>query len=358
MNPTERPSALTHIEELALEVQSSLPVALAITALDRYAQVNKLDSEWVDQTAEAMRTMSPKQLKKLRKSLSAAAMLSELMPDLTPVVQLPDAEEISVANEPLVAAESQAADSVEHAGGVESDISESGMQWVLKLIPDYEFEGMTARKIANDLYRRMGQPKTRAFGGKKIDPLERMRQRIRGATTSEIAAASDASPQSVDMWFRNFVNARFKEADSTDADVDPADTTSEDVNEERSEDILYESLAGANFTRDEIAAVESIIGMIDSLPTNIAQEATTQARNRLQSLLITNIDKLDNELDASVISGLRMLTTTAFGVKTVRDVYHKIHGKNNSVTHEDVVTLLQNGILKLATQEETNTSES
>ncbi len=351
MNPSERPSALTDIEVLAIEVQANLPTALAIAALDRYGQTAELDAESVERYAEAMRTMSPKRLKKLRKALNGAAKLPKLLPKIERSSEAEVAEERSLDDMPTATTaetpeiidtqvaepESVLSDTPELVLNDEADVSEFGKTWVLKLIPDYDFDGKTAQDIATDLYTRMGEPKTRTKDGKKIDPLERIRRRIQGVTDNEIAAGDGSTPASVQLWFRNFVNSRFK-----------AETEPEVQDRGQS---LFVALVEANFTRDEIAAVEAIIGMVESLPTDIAQDASTRALNSLQGLLVTNIDKLDADDDANAIAGLRMLTTTAFGRKTIRDVYHKLHGKDNTVTYQDVSVLLQDGIIKLAKQD-------
>jgi hypothetical protein len=84
MSATERPSLLNDMEALSLELKRTKPVAMTLVALESYARSIDMPQTDVERHADVIREMEPARLKRLRKSLHAAAELSELL-DLTGV---------------------------------------------------------------------------------------------------------------------------------------------------------------------------------------------------------------------------------------------------------------------------------
>ena len=64
-------------EQFALDIHALLPRALAIKALERYAEAAQLDTETAHAYADTLRSMSPKKQEKQRRSLVAVAKLLE-----------------------------------------------------------------------------------------------------------------------------------------------------------------------------------------------------------------------------------------------------------------------------------------
>jgi hypothetical protein len=557
MSATERPPLLSDIEALSLEVEKARPVAMTLVALEAYAQSVDMPGAEMERHADAIREMGPKRLKRLRKSLHAAAELAELL-DLTesieqteeasPSPEIFEPVEPTMSNTPVEPGMTEAellADTPEPMPdepapetpeGISSpeasrtDLSESGKEWVLKLVPNYDFEDKrnhrekTARQVAGELYRMMGEPKTRMTGGKQIDPLARIRQRLRGMSNADIASQDGVSSQAVNQWFKAFVGKRFSTSpedivttdgandgselettsqDSVEVDIaidavpavvrtDPrpvpslldvrarssalgelsislADTKpfaeywakemkldSDDtelliqvldpgysfeltgshrsklhhfrqfieknlpkledsdldlttneiarlvrllgrtgsngeraftakpqsarevsmhdgylVPQQRGElfsalEKLYvymqthkgtekgetvvsqfeEALRHAGFSDEQITGLEATIGLRDA--ESLEPSDANDAVKVLQGLFVDNIKKLDEDEDRELIASLRMLTNMAMGRKTVRDVYHRLHGKDSTVTYESVTRLLESGIIKLA----------
>lgn len=550
MSATERPSLLNDMEALSLELKRTKPVAMTLVALEAYASSVDMPEADVERHADVIRQMEPAKLKRLRKSLNAAAELSELL-DITPQaddvtdepvartepiestrtdsVEVPSTEsvieELIVPNDESAKDFAEAADTdISHEMSV-SDLSEAGKKWVLRLIPDYDFEDMTAIKVANDLYRRSGEPQTRTFGGKKIDPKLRIRRRLRGMNHAEIASTEGSTASAVSSWFSNSIDSRIKskvvdsmpgeaaevesvaseteaipettiveseapqpepeqvfpeplvaspatvrfraptpeaasdvidtapfakfwaqemKLDDEDAEflaevLNPSysfdltgshraklhhfrqfmqdrlpiledsdlDLTSNEVArlskllgrvEEKGEysftakprsarelsmedgymvpqyreellnglEKIYtymqqtkslesepnvvsqfkEVLRHAGFTDTQIIGLESAIGLRDV--EGVDPSVINDALRVLQVLFVEKSSKFDPEDDKDVQASLRMITNTAMGRKTVNDVYHRLHGKDNSVTRQSVIQMLESGIIKLA----------
>lgn len=562
MSANERPSVLNDIESLSLEMEKARPIALTLVALEAYAESVNMPAPDIERHADMIREMEPTRLKRMRKALNAAAELSQLLELTTPeeVHEEPDvpvapvdeavephpqeptlaSEEVIVQPDESVAESTEASEADASHETPGSDLSESGRAWVRRLLPDYDFtdkktrQDKTARQVANDLYKQMGEPKTRAYGGKKIDPLARIRQRLRGMTNGEIAEQDRVSREAVSQWFKTFVDKRFSsqpeeietsrpphadieqqgEADAAPSpisektesqepdakspsesvvpaavrpvptpmtvrfsrplptageskiklvnlaqfwanemklDSDDAELLSQvldpsyeydlsgnhrnklhhfrkyieahlprledsdldlDSNEiarlsqllgrvetkgehsftakpqsarevsmvdgylvptlgsellsglqklqaymqkhdqhqlEENETIVSQfeqALHHAGFSAEQIIGLEAMIGLRDA--DGIDPSDANEAVRVLQGLFVDNIKKLDEDDDRDLMASLRMLVNTAMGRKTVRDVYHRLHGKDSSVTYDSVTRLLGSGIIKLA----------
>lgn len=252
---TERESLLTENERMALEVHEALPRAKAIQAWMTYAALQNFDADRLAVGVDEIRNMSGKRLKRVRKDLAAATRLLDDMVAasyenpiqveqciaITEVVEVPtpdvladddaadeavltvdeqpeieslkdeDAEGLGMSA-PDVPAEQGSDDEVEVVG-----LSETGRSWVIKLFSKYDFDDKSVEAIAQDIYARMGEPKTRNFSGKRIDPVYRITLRLIGKTNSDIAVVDEVSVSAVDQWFRNFVEKRLlKPEDSSE----------------------------------------------------------------------------------------------------------------------------------------------
>lgn len=551
MSATERPSLLNDMEALSLELKRTKPVAMTLVALESYARSIDMPEADVERYADAIREMEPARLKRVRKSLHAAAELSELL-DMTsqaaddvtdelatrtePLESTPTASVEAISNEPIieeviVPTDESAKESAEVADTDTSheipvsDLSEAGKKWVLRLIPDYDFENMTAEKVAGDLFRRAGEPQTRKFGDKKIDAKLRICRRLRGMNHIVIADMEGSTASAVSHWFGNSIDSRIKpkavdsipgeaaevdlvaseieaipettpvqseapqpepeqtlsrplvtspatvrfrapipeaasgaidtaplakywaqemKLDDEDAEflvevLNPSysfdltgshrdklhhfrqfmqkhlpkledsdlDLTSNEVArlskllgrvEEKGEysftakprsarevsmedgymvpqyrdELLNglkkiytymqqaepiegapnvvsqfkEVLSHAGFSDDQIIGLESAIGLRDA--EGIDPAVINDALRALQVLFVEKSSKFDPEDDKEIQASLRMISNTAMGRKTVSDVYHRLHGKDNSVTRQSVVQMLESGIIKLA----------
>lgn len=107
-----------------------------------------------------------------------------------------------------------------------------------------------------------------------------------------------------------------------------------------------EVLRHAGFSDEQIKGLEATIGLREA--EDMDPSAANEAVKILQGLFVDNVRKLDEDEDRDLMASLRMITNTAMGRKTVRDVYHRLHGKDSSVTYDSVTQLLESGIIKLA----------
>lgn len=113
--------------------------------------------------------------------------------------------------------------------------------------------------------------------------------------------------------------------------------------------VLLRQLEGAGLSGDEAAALKACIEFDETGQPKPRLPEAKEALRKLQTILVKNGKQLDKEEDRDVIASLGMLTNVAFGQKTVRDVYYKLHGRDQSVTFADVTKLIQDGIIKLTT---------
>lgn len=106
-------------------------------------------------------------------------------------------------------------------------------------------------------------------------------------------------------------------------------------------------LRSAGYSDVEVTALEACVEFDEKNTPKVRPPESTEVLKRLQGALVENIGNLDSETDKNVIAALRMLTNTAFGQKTVRDIYYKLHGKDASVTQDSVTAMLKDAIIKL-----------
>lgn len=240
----EHRSLLTDEENAALEIHEAMPRARALEAWMAYAALNGIDTDRLVAGVERIRGMTKKQLKKVRKSLAAATRVPDFMPMAIPemseegepsvlalveplesrsvqnpedslhlVVTAPRSEEEEIDDRQMSEQENLPIDDVaerEDLVSGSSELAESSRAWVLKLIPDYIFDGKSVEQIAEDIYDKMGRPQTRKQpNGHKIDPINRIIMRLEGNSNSAIAQTDQVSADSVHQWFYTFVEKRF-----------------------------------------------------------------------------------------------------------------------------------------------------
>jgi hypothetical protein len=249
----------------------------------------------------------------------------------------------------------------EVAQGESSEVlAASGLEWAKKLLgDDYDFTDKSLEDVANDVYVRAGSFRTRRQpGGGKIDPIERIILRLQGVGNGDIARKDNVDVRSVWGWFNDRIDSKIitpsaqslseSESESeSESMLTESPLSNEQLSELWSEAMLLMQLEKIGFSSQEAGAVNDCIGFDESGQSKPRLAETTVALQKLQLAFVKNDSKLDKEADKDIMAALRMLTNTAFGQKTVRDVYYKLHGKNQSVTLSDVTILLRDGIIKL-----------
>ena len=118
----------------------------------------------------------------------------------------------------------------------------------------------------------------------------------------------------------------------------------QDINQQ-----LVTNLEKAGFLADEIEALQTYLTFDDEGTYRNRSDATRSALRKLEGLLVSNVRKIEDLKidDERTLPSLRMLTNTAFGVKTIEDIYHKLHQRDASTSHEDIEQLLRESIIKI-----------
>lgn len=344
----DQESLLTDNEQRALAVHEDLPRARAIQAWMTYAALQNFDADRLVVGVEEIRNMSPKRLKRVRKDLVAATRLlddmmaasydmpiqaEQCIPGSEPVSEL--AVDALVSNEKTEAAPSvdEKPEALPHeasvsevvtdqpdeviaelvAESIETDspttldpvLSEQGKVWVAKLIAGYEFGEKTIDEVARDIYVMMGEPKTRLVGGKKIDPLERITQRLMGESNTEIALRDEVSPSAVSQWFKSFVEKKFlnpKSSVETEQEPEIPHPTPLRIKQKRVEagepvpdgykDMVTKCAVEAGLKTDEIEALHEVLDPSFSLEMSGTHR---QVRHRFRLYLASKLPNLESD---------------------------------------------------------------
>jgi Arc/MetJ-type ribon-helix-helix transcriptional regulator len=107
-------------------------------------------------------------------------------------------------------------------------------------------------------------------------------------------------------------------------------------------DTLEKFAREAEFSQEEIDALKQLITFDEDGKYKSRSDALRSALARVQRLLVEK--KLTSH---PATPGLRMLTNSAFGVKTLDDVYYKMHERDQSIKKTDVQATMHDGMLQL-----------
>lgn len=242
----EELSLLTTVEHEALEIREALPRARAIQAWVNLAVRRELSEDTMRQGVDYLRSLSPKQLKKIRKGLVSATGLIDEMPFVfevsvgvpkdvlseNPDESIDDAGPGQTADVALLQpVEGQPGSTAEqfdttnandtisasdHEANESTALSEIGLKWARRVLGDtYDFDDKTVEDVARTIYEAAGTFSTRTQGdGRKIEPLSRIQRRLEGKSNKQIAEEEGYTHASVNQWFRHRIDINASRADA------------------------------------------------------------------------------------------------------------------------------------------------